>query len=124
MKIEFPPLKEPEKHGGPGYKRRVAFYSNYLPIMVARRLARRFSITPGSKGYQSKLMVFLKGEKGKKGEWEKALAFRMEHEKESRKKAKVGLWTQWYKRYLARSYEGIYDQKDFLHDWLTDVLSP
>lgn len=124
MKIVFPPLKYPERHGGPGYRRRVAFYRNYVPTTIAQRLARRYPITPSSKGYQRKLIVFFRGEKGRKGEWEKDLEDRMRFEKETREQAIKGLWLQWYKRYQERAYAVIYEQKEFLHDWLTDILSP
>ena len=118
MKIVFPPLKYPERHGGPGYKRRVEFYRNYVPLIVARRLARSYIITPGSKGYQSRLIAYLKGE------WEESLRFRMKYERETRMQAVRGLWEEWYKRYSAGAYEAVYDQREFLHDWLTDILSP
>jgi len=106
--------------GGPGYKRRVAFYRNYLPMAVARRLARRFTITPGSAGYKGSLIDKLKVE------WNEHIVKRMRFEKETREQAIRGVWEKYYKIFhlsnISATGEVEYSQKQFMHDWLGDVL--
>lgn len=117
--FKFPSMEDVDRRvlAGPGRKARFAFYRQYVPIPVARRLALSFAITPGAKRYKANLIKYLKSD-----EWLGAIKLRMRYDHESREVAIVNLWSLRMKAY--EKFGQVKSANEYLGDWLFEVLSP
>ena len=99
---------------GAWLKRRVEKYSFFMPHSAAVRVARRWSITPGSKHYDSGLREGL-------ATLDEYIKKMMTVKHVNRKKAIDMVWDNIRSDYVARGRD-VTSSGELLHWWLTDNL--
>lgn len=117
-RVDFTGVRvHPKTYAGTGHKRRVTFYRHYVPVSVARRLARRFNISRGARRYSDKLMDYLTGD------WNEDIELLMERKGVSREEAVRLKWRANHKWYEEQR-DMLMTASEVFHEWLDDILSP
>ena len=99
---------------GAWLKKRTEFYSNFMPRSAAIRVARRWSVNPGSKHYDSGLRDGLQT-------LDEYIKQMMKVRHVDRKKAIDLIWDNIRKDYVNRGRD-VSSAGELLHWWLTDNL--
>ena len=98
---------------GSWLKKRTEFFANYFPLKAARRMAARYTITPGSKWYSVGIMDGLRA----LDEW---ITIQMKlRPRISRKEAVSLVWENLIEAYRARG-KIMETSNDVLHQWIGD----
>lgn len=120
MKIDFAgvePFEELQKVSvaGAWQEKRTDYFGNYMPEKAARRVARRWTITPGTAHYNSNIMDGL-------ADLDEYIKIAMEERGISRDEAIGFVWNNLRKDYIERGRR-IESSQDLLHWWLSDNTS-